>query len=601
MKEFSAQTGGRYTYVDDVLNLQDLALAFASIFDGCDNFIVSGCKVSGTSISNGYVYINGKLRYFSGASGRTAWPQYICENNHSESVAYADTVDKVGRNIYSCVIAGQKPSSPDQLTGVVPQYIEITASGGKSLKDALFGRYALLLNAAAGTQDVNGLVNFKNDVAVHGTLSTSSRVVVHAGTTVGLMYYENNVFIVQSKTSSGKAYKMTISDSNGFSFYVDGALSLSLDEKSINCKLPVIASSVRSGNLKTAVDSLFNDGVADDSGTLYLNYMGYNGGNSYYRNTVIGNGKGAPVIAVTGKTASVGISGRLTVAGSNMDALTLKASVPKSNVAMTKVISWVDSDDSQAGYVGYNVNNDRIFRICNTLSDVSITGTDKVDIGPAIAENGVLLSSKYVTKEFFDIKESTFAKANDVYLKENADVRFAILANGFTPFLSYWSNASLRDQIGAISLTDAQLCFPQLSNCLSDMAKSEEKKRTICNNIGAAYKVDTQGKLKDTGWIKTVGNGYNVRIRQVGSMVYINGTVQLYVDRTTLFVFPSGIDLPYDRDAQFNIGYYIDSNNGTCCASFIIVNGSANPNRTFECLKSSRKDLSILVSLAYMV
>ena len=59
MKEFSAQTGGRYTYADDLENLQDLALAFAQIFDDCDNFIVSGCEITGNAISAGYVFLNG--------------------------------------------------------------------------------------------------------------------------------------------------------------------------------------------------------------------------------------------------------------------------------------------------------------------------------------------------------------------------------------------------------------------------------------------------------------------------------------------------------------------------------------------------------------
>lgn len=40
MKEFTSQTGGRYTYIDDIMNLQNLALAFTSIFDECDNFII---------------------------------------------------------------------------------------------------------------------------------------------------------------------------------------------------------------------------------------------------------------------------------------------------------------------------------------------------------------------------------------------------------------------------------------------------------------------------------------------------------------------------------------------------------------------------------
>ena len=62
MKEFTSQTGGRYTYIDDIMNLQNLALAFTSIFDECDNFIISGSQESGTSISAVYFYNNCKIR-----------------------------------------------------------------------------------------------------------------------------------------------------------------------------------------------------------------------------------------------------------------------------------------------------------------------------------------------------------------------------------------------------------------------------------------------------------------------------------------------------------------------------------------------------------
>ncbi|MEB3373808.1 hypothetical protein SFC43_13140 [Bacteroides sp. CR5/BHMF/2] len=66
MKEYVADTGGRYTYVDDILNLQELALSMTAIFRGCDDFIISGCEITGNAISPGYVWINGKIRYFEG-------------------------------------------------------------------------------------------------------------------------------------------------------------------------------------------------------------------------------------------------------------------------------------------------------------------------------------------------------------------------------------------------------------------------------------------------------------------------------------------------------------------------------------------------------
>jgi len=66
MKEYVAETGGRYTYSDDILNLQELALSLGAIFTDCSNFIVSGCEITGAKISPGYVWINGKIRRFEG-------------------------------------------------------------------------------------------------------------------------------------------------------------------------------------------------------------------------------------------------------------------------------------------------------------------------------------------------------------------------------------------------------------------------------------------------------------------------------------------------------------------------------------------------------
>lgn len=51
MKEYIAETGGRYTYSDDILNLQELALSMSAVFDGCSDFIISGCEIEGPRVS----------------------------------------------------------------------------------------------------------------------------------------------------------------------------------------------------------------------------------------------------------------------------------------------------------------------------------------------------------------------------------------------------------------------------------------------------------------------------------------------------------------------------------------------------------------------
>lgn len=119
MKEYVAETGGRYTYSDDILNLQELALSMSAIFDGCSDFIISGCMVDGAVISPGYVWLGGKVRYFEGCAD-AVYPYYIYETNRHESVVYANDVNKRGRTCYLCVGGRSVPDVPDTVTGKIP-------------------------------------------------------------------------------------------------------------------------------------------------------------------------------------------------------------------------------------------------------------------------------------------------------------------------------------------------------------------------------------------------------------------------------------------------------------------------------------------------
>lgn len=105
MREFVAKKGGRYTYIEDFNALQDLSLAIASMFKGCNNFVLSGCETSGTSntnitMSSGYVYINGKIRVFEGATMDLTNPFYIVEKERTESVSYAQNATQQGCTYY---------------------------------------------------------------------------------------------------------------------------------------------------------------------------------------------------------------------------------------------------------------------------------------------------------------------------------------------------------------------------------------------------------------------------------------------------------------------------------------------------------------------
>lgn len=127
MKEYIAETGGRYTYSDDILNLQELALSMSAVFDSCSDFIISGCEPDGPRISPGYVWLGGKVRRFEGAAD-AVYPYYIYEANRHESVVYANDVNKRGRTCYLCAGAKAIPETTDPVTGKLPVSIEITES-----------------------------------------------------------------------------------------------------------------------------------------------------------------------------------------------------------------------------------------------------------------------------------------------------------------------------------------------------------------------------------------------------------------------------------------------------------------------------------------
>lgn len=590
MKEFSAQTGGRYTYVDDIINLQELSLAFGELFDECDNFIVSGCAVSGTSIGSGYVYLNGKLRYFSGASGISQWPQYIYEVNQKESVAYASGSDKVGRTVYGCTCGPTIPSVVDSVTGNIPVALSITQDGGLLMKDAFIGKYALLLNPAKGAQTVNGTVKFNNDVNINGLLVALSDMEFRSGnTSCRIGYNSSHNLTIKSQTANGNNYSVVLKDGAGIEFYMNGALKMTIGTEivfSANTSHGTNASTV--GSIRTTGTHIYNVSTATDNGELNLNMLGYNGGTSYFRNTYIGNGKGKAILSIKGSDSSVLISGVTTIATDGLEGIVLLSSVPKTNMALQKSVIWKDSNKDVMASIGYLDANKQTFSIKNNVSDIIITGTGYVSIGPAIKENGVLLSEKYALKESVNISLSLKADTNKVYSKTDADNTFAKKASGLSQFITTTNTQSvLRSQIGALGTSDLS-GYAVKSQCLADMATTEENKKKIRDNIGAAAVGDFQTKLKDSGWI-TIKNG--LYVRQIGNVVSIQGQLKT-IHSGILFNIPNTIDPP--THAVYQSFSFSNSRNWT-----VSIKGNSRQCRVLYCSGSCGNTTDF--SITYMV
>lgn len=538
MKEFSAQTGGRYTYADDLENLQELALAFAQLFDDCDNFIVSGCEVASGAISAGYVFLNGKMRYFSGATGITSWPQYIYELNSTESVPYESGGSKVGRNIYSCALAKNVPTTADVLTGAVPQSLVITADGGLRMKDAFIGKYALLLNPANSSQTVNSLVTFSKAIQTNADFIANHGITVKSGAVQTKLSYNGSTFSLESSGGTN-TYRLSLTDGIGFRFYVNGTMIAHIGASGISFAKPLSAGQGTFGGLVLTGNSLYQ-GTANAEADVYINQYGYNGGSTQYRNTHIGNGRGKTIFSVTGANGYVNMFGTAQIAAGTMDGLVLKANSIKDNNSLVNAIAWKDSAGVVMARIGFLSSSDQIFSVSASSYNIDIIGHTAVNIGPAIKENGVLLSERYVLQTSLATALASKADSDKVYSIQQANAKFAVKAGGLLQFVTDTVDAATcRSHIGAVGTSDLG-SYAKLSNFLSDMVKTEADKQKIRANIGAATAGDFQPRLTDSGWKHIKDSLY---VRQIGNIVCIQGSTKT-IHSGTVFTIPNTIAAP---------------------------------------------------------
>lgn len=538
MKEFNAQTGGRYTYADDLENLQDLALAFAQIFDDCDNFIVSGCEITSGAISAGYVFLNGKLRYFSGATGITSWPQYIYELNSTENVTYESGGSKIGRNIYGCAIAKSVPVKQDELTGKALQSIAITSNGGLRMKDAFIGKYALLLNPANGSQTVNSIVKFAKAISSDGDITANKNVIIKSGAIKTEISYDGSTFSVKY-TGNTNNYLLSLIDGTGLCFYANGTLVATIGASSIIFNKPISANKGVFGGLVLTGNQIYQ-GTANAISDIEINVCGYDGGDTQFRNTHIGNGKGKIIFSIIGSDGSANVYGVTKIKAGTADGLVLQANTTKESKSLTNAIAWRDSVNTVMARMGFLSTTEQIFSIAASEYNINIVGLTTVNIGPAIMENGVLLSEKYVAVGTFTKTLKEKANLSDVYSIANADQKFAVKAGGLEQFVSATISAEMcRSHIGAIGQNELN-SYAKLDKFLSDMATNDVQKRKIRNNIGAAGVEDFQPKLPDSGWKRIKDSLY---VRQIGNIVCIQGSTKT-IHSGTVFTIPNTISPP---------------------------------------------------------
>lgn len=397
MKEYIAETGGRYTYSDDILNLQELALSLNAIFDGCQDFIISGCEADGARISPGYAWLGGKVRRFEGAAD-AVYPYYIYETNRHESVVYANEVNKRGRTCYLCAGSTAVPDTADAVTGKLPAFIEIREDYAPRLIDKFFGRYALLLDTPFSRQTV------KKDLVLAGTFTGQKEICSKTAVSVsGENGYMLKGVVKANGDASLGAYlggllvnEIVIHTDGTFSFMKQDLELARVTEEGVSYGAS-LSDTARIGSLRVEGADLFNTADATDAGCVRINFYGLGGGAAKYRDFAVYDGKAAAVLKVTGKSATAEVDGLFSVRSAGRGIDLCNTAYTKEDPKLTNLLAWRDSAGAVIAAAGYDTTDSFRFVVRNTLGDIVLAPQGCVDIAGTLKINGKPVADTYVT------------------------------------------------------------------------------------------------------------------------------------------------------------------------------------------------------------
>lgn len=468
MKEYIAKTGGRYTYNDDLLNIQELAMSMTAIFDGCANFIISGCVISEGGISPGYVWIGGRVRHFEGAAD-VSFPYYIYEKNHYETIAYAGDVNKHGRCNYLSVGSSAIPQTADEVTGLLPGFIEVQEDYAPRFIDKFMGRYALLLDTPFSKQTV------RKDLVVAGVLTTDKDLV--SKTAISVVNTANGYslrgLVKEAGDSSVGLYhngllvnEIQIGTDGSVTLYRQGVQLCRIDDTGLSVE-NLFCGTGAFGSIRIRENGIYNFASATDSGEVAVNRIGYNAGNAKFRNFAVYDGcTSNPLLLVEGKASRATLNGALVINNGGSGVSIRHSSYTKVEHQLTNLLEWLDRNNERLGYVGYIDPESFDLALGNEIGNIVIATKGWVDVRGELKVEGRNISDIYVS--LTDFYAETSKKVDKIPGKGLSAEDFT---SAYRAKLDSISQGSIPDQKdGFVSASDVTAALRQKLSITANLA-----------------------------------------------------------------------------------------------------------------------------------
>lgn len=491
MKEYIAETGGRYTYSDDVLNLQELALSLTALFSECPAFVISGCQTEGNTITPGYVWLGGKIRYFEGANP-AGFPYFIYETNTNESIVYANEINKRGRCCYLCAGGTAVPQVIDPVTGLPPQYLELSREYAPRLNEKFVGRYALLLDSPASRQKVKKDVTFSGEVTVEKTLKSTKEISTQGsgGRSLRSRVKENGESSLGAYLNELLTAEIVLNTDGSFSFLKGTTELARLDENGFCCD----AMNLKRGRIGSGYlyqNHLINIGDDTDDGSININHCGYNQTTSRFRNFNVYDGKkcSIPLFQVEGKTKTVSVNGSFQVCGNGCGYVLRNTSFAKGDPELTAIIEWQDRDKTPIASLGYLTTSTNDFTVSNLFGNLVFLPKGFIDLSGEVRMKGTDIYSIFVTQKNFDD-----ALAKKVSVVSGKQLSTEDFTTTYKKKLDAISNGSIGDggtgYVTADDVADALKYKLNVSSNLDDLFD----KGVARMNLSVYSKSETDGK-----------------------------------------------------------------------------------------------------------
>lgn len=411
MKEYLSKVGGRYTYKTDWENLQELALSVSEVFKGCNNFVISGCELTGSAgnytIAPGFIWMNNKVRKFDGKTGLDlAITSYLVESTTTISVKYAGGGVKDG--VYDYKVIWSQTSPVTSLSKIT-----IPADGTlPKINDEFFGKYCILSSTKSSQQTINkplylsDKLNVINSINVGGstttpTISSSRTTTLGVPARIDQSIGSTGIGSITNYYNSNKIGEMIFDPlQKKFKISIDGTDQITVSKGSV-----VLHSVTSDGSITNSTVSIDLDAinvVAGDTDVveLKMNQKGFNSGTTRFRNLGIYDGKGSKLFGVDGLSKSITSYGRIYQKDNNDNAINIASSVKtKDDISFKKSINWLDKNNINMLKIGYIGDTDNNVTISNeSIGDIVVSPKQYFKSLKPIMESGSILSDKYADK-----------------------------------------------------------------------------------------------------------------------------------------------------------------------------------------------------------